>query len=191
MPVSISIRHVLFPTDFSPASESAGRTAAEFARHFGATLHIVHVVPPVTDPTSAPRKMLDVVARLGGDLPVVSEILSGQPARRIAAYAKQAGIDLIVMGTHGRTGVSHLLLGSVAEAVVRRSACRVLTVPAALAPPAPVPAPHAEAETRCIVCAEPSPDLICETCRAMIRGEALEGKLRTERAGRMPGSSTR
>lgn len=191
MPVNLAIREILFPTDYSPASESAGRTAADFARHFEATLHILHVVPPVTDPTPAPRTMVDTVARFAPDLPVVSEILSGQPARRIVAYAKRAGIDLIVMGTHGRTGVSHLLLGSVSEAVVRRAPCRVLTVPAGLETRAPVAETVVDGDASCIVCGKPSPDLICETCRAMIRGEALEGKLRVERAGRLPGSPAR
>ena len=191
MPVSLGIAHILFPTDFSPASENAGKTAADFARHFGATLHIVHVVPPVTDPTPSPRALLDAVSRFASGLPVVSEILSGPPARRIVAYARRAGIDLIVMGTHGRTGVSHLLLGSVSEAVVRHAPCRVLTVPASLEAPAPAVESETEPEARCIVCGKPSADLICEACRAMIRGEALEQKLRVERAGRPPGSPTR
>jgi nucleotide-binding universal stress UspA family protein len=189
--MSLRIAHILFPTDFSPASENAGKTAADFARHFGATLHIVHVVPPVTDPTPSPRALGDAVARLAPDLPVVSEILSGPMARRIVGYAKRTGIDLIVVGTHGRTGVSHLLLGSVAEAVVRRAPCRVLTVPSSLEAPAPAAPSEAEAEARCIVCGRPSPDLVCEACRALIRGEALEGKLRVERSGRVPGSPTR
>lgn len=191
MTVNLAIQKILFPTDFSPASESAGRTAVDFARHFQARLHVLHVVPPVTDPTPAPGTMVAVVARLASDLPVVSEILSGPPARRIVAYARRAEIDLIVMGTHGRTGVSHLLLGSVAEAVVRRAPCRVLTVPAGLEPRAPVAALPPEGGTRCIVCGKPSPDLICEACRAIIRGEALGEKLRVERAGRTRGTSTR
>lgn len=192
MSVNLGIRQILFPTDFSPASEDAGRTATDFTRHFDATLHVLHVVPPVTDPTPSPRAMTDVIARLGPNLPVVSEIVSGPPARRIVAYAKRVGIDLIVMGTHGRTGVTHLLLGSVAEAVVRRAPCRVLTVPAGLETRAPVAAAAPpEGESHCIVCGKPSADLICEACRAMIRGEALEQKLRVERAGRAPGSPTR
>jgi hypothetical protein len=91
-----------------------------------------------------------------------------------------------VIGTHGRTGVSHALLGSVAEAVTRRARCRVLTVPASLAEaPLPAAGEPAEAPTRCRVCSAETPDeLICESCRARIRGEALEQKLRTERAGR-------
>lgn len=186
----LGLREILFPTDFSTTSETAGRTAADFARHFAARLHVIHVVPPVTDPGSSARALAGVVAGLGGGLAMVSEVLSGPPARRIVAYARRAGIDLIVVGTHGRTGVSHLLLGSVAEAVVRRAPCRVLTVPALVEIPAAAEEPEGAASV-CIVCGKPSTDLICEACRAIIRGEALEEKLRVERAGRPPGPSTR
>jgi Universal stress protein family len=120
-------------------------------------------------------------------LTVVTAIASGRVARHIVEYAQRNAIDLIVIGTHGRTGVSHALLGSVAEAVTRRARCRVLTVPASLTEAAP-PAATGEAvdaPTTCRVCGAETPDeLICEACRAKIRGEALERKLRTERAGR-------
>src|SRR6266508_503660 len=161
----MTIHDVLFATDFSDASRLAGETAAEFARHFGARLHVLHVVPPVTDPTPAP----------------------GRVARQVVDYARRNAIDLIVLGTHGRTGVSHALLGSVAEAVTRRARCRVLTVPATLPGTSTAPALIEEAEkpTSCRVCgAEAQDELICETCRARIRGEALDHKLREERAGR-------
>jgi Universal stress protein family len=100
-------------------------------------------------------------------------------------YARRNTVDLVVLGTHGRTGVSRAVLGSVAEAVIRRARCRVLTVPATL-PPAAVPPEDVEETTAfCAVCRAVSrDDLICETCRAKIRGEALERKLREERAGR-------
>ena len=98
------------------------------------------------------------------------------------------------MSTHGRTGVSRTLLGSVAEAVVRLSPCLVLTVPMAL-PTAGTPAAslvHAGAPPvphRCIVCAGQTDDLVCDTCRARIRGEALGHKIETERPGRRGSSS--
>ena len=185
-----TIRQILFPTDFSEASAVAGRAAADLARQLGARLHVLHVVPPVTDPTPAPKALRAVVDSLGPGLFVVSEVASGLAARQIVAYAHRTGIDLIVVGTHGRTGVSHVLLGSVAEAVVRRARCLVLTVPGRIAP-AEVASPEAaEVGTRCIVCAGPSPDLICEPCRTRIRGEALERKLQDERAGRPPGLGT-
>jgi universal stress protein A len=135
------VRNILFATDFSRASRLAGESAAAFARHFGARLHVLHVVPPVTDPTPAPAALRAVAAELERGLAVVTAIASGRVARHIVDYARRNAIDLIVIGTHGRTGVSHALLGSVAEAVTRRARCRVLTVPASLAE-APPPAGH-------------------------------------------------
>jgi nucleotide-binding universal stress UspA family protein len=185
----MTIHDVLFATDFSDASRLAGETAAEFARHFGARLHVLHVVPPVIDPTPVPAALRAVAAELevAKGLSIVTAIASGRVARQIVDYARRNAIDLIVLGTHGRTGVSHALLGSVAEAVTRRARCRVLTVPATLPGTATAPALIEEAEepTFCTVCgAETRDELICETCRARIRGEALDRKLREERAGR-------
>jgi nucleotide-binding universal stress UspA family protein len=175
---------LLFPTDFSPASERAGLVAREMARQQGARLHVIHVVPPVTDPEDSPEQLRRVAAELGKDMRVESALLSGRVAHQIIRYARDKGIGLIVLGTHGRTGVSRVLLGSVAESVVRLAPCPVLTVPA---PPIEVedarPAPtEALALHRCIVCAREGEDLICETCRAGIRGNR-----EAERPGR-PGS---
>jgi universal stress protein A len=183
----LQVRNVLFATDFSDASRPAGESAAAFTRHFGARLHVLHVVPPVTDPTPAPAALRAAAAELERGLTVVTAIASGRVVRHIVDYARRNAIDLIVIGTHGRTGVSHALLGSVAEAVTRRARCRVLTVPASFQEaPLPTAAGEAvEAPTTCRVCGLETPDeLICEACRAKIRGEALEQKLRTERAGR-------
>jgi nucleotide-binding universal stress UspA family protein len=179
-------REVLFATDFSEPARLAGRTAAELARHFGARLHVVHVVPPVTDPTPAPEGLRAAAVELGTGLSIVTAIVSGRVASQVVDYARRHAVDLIVLGTHGRTGVSHAILGSVAEAVVRRASCPVLTVPAAAAgaPAAPVIDETVET-TSCTVCAGPSQgDLVCEACRARIRGEALERKRGDERPGR-------
>jgi universal stress protein A len=187
MTTPLLMREVLFATDFSDASRLAGETAAAFARHFGARLHLLHVVPPVTDPTSAPAALRDAAAALEPGLSIVTTVASGRVPRQIVDYARRNAIDLIVIGTHGRTGFSHVLLGSVAEAVTRQARCRVLTVPASLpeAPPSAARSEAAEAPTTCRVCGAETPDeLICEACRAKIRGEALEQKRRTERAGR-------
>ena len=124
----VKVREILFPTDYSDVSANAGRTAAQLASHFGTRLHVVHVVPPVTDPGPADA-LPAAVAALGSGVDVVSAVLNGPPARAIVSYARRHAVDLIVMGTHGRTGVSRAVLGSVAEAVVRRASCRVLTVP--------------------------------------------------------------
>ena len=187
MTAPLTIREVLFATDFSDASRLAGQTAAEVARHFHARLHVLHVVPPVTDPTPAPTALRAVGAELEKGLSIVTAITSGRVARQVVDYASRNAIDLIVLGTHGRTGVSHALLGSVAEAVSRRAPCPVLTVPAVMAPRAapltPVATP--DERTSCTVCgAETQDELICEACRAKIRGEALDHKLREERAAR-------
>ena len=183
----MTIRDVLFATDFSDASRLAGQTAAEVARHFGARLHVLHVVPPVTDPTAAPASLCAAAAELEKGLSIVTAIATGRVARQIVDYARRNSIDLIVVGTHGRTGVSHALLGSVAEAVTRRARCRVLTVPAMLAgtPAAPAVIDDVEERTSCKVCGvETQDELICEACRARIRGEALNRKRGEERAGR-------
>ena len=121
---------------------------------------------------------------LSGGIPVVIASAPGDPAEEIVRYATAHDIDLIVLGTHGRTGLSRVLLGSVAERVIRTAPCPVLAVPGRSGPRVvPAPAPS-EFLSRCLVCARPSPDLICEPCRARIRGEALERKHREERGGR-------
>ena len=179
------VSEILFPTDFSAVSTAAGRTAADFARHFDARLHLLHVVPTHFDRDTARATLRDTISALGVDLAVTPVVESGLAARAIVTYAQTHSIDLIVMGTHGRTGFSHVLLGSVAEAVVRGAPCPVLTVPpiAATAPPATVGIPVPVG--RCIVCAEPSADLICSHDRARIRGEALERKWNDHLAGRV------
>jgi K+-sensing histidine kinase KdpD len=117
---------------------------------------------------------------------VHTALLSGRPAREIVRYARENGVDLIVVGTHGRTGVTRALVGSVAEAVVRLAPCSVLTVPVSAAQaeaPAIEPPPEAIPHF-CVVCALETDDLICEACRSRIRRGALEGKLEAERSGR-------
>src|SRR3989338_7919094 len=162
---SFAIRQILFPTDFSDASRLAGTTAADLALQFGARLHVLHVVPPVTDPTPAPANLRAIAEGLGRALSPVTAITSGLVTRQILAYAKKNAIDLIVLGTHGRTGVSRALLGSVAEAVVRRAPCRVLTVPAVLAEAQAAPAHALEGgeTTACLVCGARTPEEpVCE-----------------------------
>jgi nucleotide-binding universal stress UspA family protein len=181
----MNLGDVLFATDFSPASERAALVAADMARLGGVALHVVHVVPPVTDAADSDERLKNFAARLG-DGRVRTALLSGRVAHQIIRYARQEGIGLIVLGTHGRTGVSRVLLGSVAESVVRLAQCPVLTVPAAAAEGAPVEAAITAALVvqRCIVCGAHAEELICEPCRTRIRGEALEQKLDAERAGR-------
>lgn len=165
----LSVRQIVFPTDYSDISANAGRTAAQLARHFGARLHVVHVVPPVTDP-GPPEALPTAVAKLGAGIDTITAIMLGRPAQAIVEYAMRHDAEMIVMGTHGRTGVSRALLGSVAEAVVRRAPCLVLTVPAGVGVNRSAQVPPRDAP--CIVCGEPSPDLICAACRGLIRDEA-------------------
>lgn len=182
----MEIKQLLFATDFSEVAAVAGHVARDLALRFGATLHIAHVVPPVTDPVFAKDRLDAVVRQVGGGLSARAALLSGRAAHQLIEYARDKGVDLIVLGAHGRTGVTHALLGSVAERVVRLAPCLVLTVPGgerrARALPAAgtvEPPPH-----HCIVCGGRTDDLVCETCRNRIRAEALERKIEAERPGR-------
>jgi nucleotide-binding universal stress UspA family protein len=134
------VRQILFGTDFSPASEAARRVAVDMAREAGATLHVVHVVPSVTDPSLPAEQLTELAKAVDGGLRVTTALLDGSAGGEIVRYAQEQQIDLIVVGTHGRTGFSRALLGSVAESVVRLAPCLVLSVPAALFEKAAVPA---------------------------------------------------
>jgi len=184
----MKFREVLLPTDFSAAADAAALVAMAIARETGARLHVVHVVPPATDPSPGSEQLTRLGRQVGKGLQVEIALLSGRAAREITAYARDKGIDLIVMSTHGRTGVSRTLLGSVAEAVVRLSPCLVLTVPMALplaraATGPAAPAGAAALPRGCIVCDGHTDDLVCEACRTRIRGEAIAHNIGVERAG--------
>lgn len=142
----IKLQNILVPTDFSECSDAALRYGLELARAFNATLHVLHVVQdPYTQPWAAeafPAAIGDLLSdwqkqsekRLLESIPpadrrhvkVACSIAS--PYGEILRYAVNDKIDLIVMGTHGRGPLAHMLLGSVAEKVVRRAPCPVLTV---------------------------------------------------------------
>jgi nucleotide-binding universal stress UspA family protein len=181
----MSIREVLVATDFSEIAEEAVRAARQHAERFGARLHLLHVLE--TAEGDAGERLARLGQGPGATIPVLVRAPAGDPAHEIARYAREHGVDLIVIGTHGRTGVSRALLGSVAERVIRTAPCPVLAVPpgAGRAPRAEVP-PLPPALSRCLVCREPSADLICGSCRARIRGEALRRKHEEERSGRTP-----
>ena len=182
------VREILVATDFSPQAEAAVHRAVEYARRFGARLHVVHVFSH--GEVEVTRLLADTAALAAPDVPVTVWSGAGDPAEEILRYAQAHPIDLIVVGTHGRSGFSRVLLGSVAERVVRGARSPVLTVPSrSVTPGAPSPTTEPEeapaSERRCVVCATPSRDLICAPCRARIRGEMLEHKHREERAGRV------
>ncbi len=133
---------ILFATDFSPASQTAFDYATSLARDSGAKLIILHVEEyPVSYPggdmfvvhPDAPnpvlRKMLEKVVPAGA-VPHEHQLLMGLPADEIVRLAEEQHVDLIVIGSHGRTGLARVLMGSVAELVMRRAKCPVLTVKA-------------------------------------------------------------
>jgi nucleotide-binding universal stress UspA family protein len=144
----IDLHRILVPTDFSKHSHNALGYAAAFAEKFGAELFLLHVVqdlalfipeavsvappavPPIEQMTAAVREALDRLVRENdlGRLTVHCEVREGTPFYEIIQFAREAEIDLIIMGTHGRSGLAHVLLGSVSERVVRKAPCPVLTV---------------------------------------------------------------
>jgi nucleotide-binding universal stress UspA family protein len=139
-------KNILVPTDLSQHAEEAFDYACELAQKLGATVHIVNVIgiPALGVPelgVAVTSTMIDsmvtenqqaldaLVARRRGDVPIGSVLLRTGDARdMIDQAAKEVGADLIVMGTHGRRGVSRALLGSIAESVVRSAPCPVLTI---------------------------------------------------------------
>lgn len=133
-------KKILFATDFSPSSEAALAMAVSLARESNATLMLVHVQEPpmafgggetYVGPLETVEELSSMLANLVGKdagIPVERRIVVGEPANEIVELAEENDVDLIVIGSHGRTGVARLLMGSVAEAVVRRAKCAVLTV---------------------------------------------------------------
>jgi nucleotide-binding universal stress UspA family protein len=180
----MTMNKILVATDLSELGDRAAHAGGDLARQVGGHLHVLHVAAP--GKYGVPPPLTALAREVGSGVQVTTAVATGDPAEEIVKYARTNGIDLIVLGTHGRTGWSRALLGSVAERVVRTAGRPVLTVPAG-EPRAPVAeeATRAVAATRCLSCAKPSADLICEPCRAHIRGEALEHKRREERPGRV------
>jgi nucleotide-binding universal stress UspA family protein len=137
----LPIHTILHPTDFSEPSEIAFRLACTFARDCGARLILLHVAPvPVLvygegvvppRPEDYQEQLEEELHRLVPPDPSIRfehRFREGDAVTEILATAEETNADLIVMGTHGRTGLSRLLMGSVAEQVVRRASCPVLTV---------------------------------------------------------------
>jgi len=150
---------ILVPTDFSAPSEAALAYGREIADRFDATLHLIHIAEnpflraAVVDRRSleeAPTRWLEDrltdADRRHGAVAIVEQ--GDEPASEILQYATSANIDLIVMGTHGRTGLARVVLGSVAEAVVRAAPCPVLTVHSGECAPIRASSEGAERESR-------------------------------------------
>jgi universal stress protein A len=145
--MSIQIQKILLPTDFSTYAAVATKYACELATRFEAELHLLHTLelhltttPEFGLGLALPKYVAEsrTVAEknLAGVLDptwaagrtVIQAIVEGAPKVEIIQYARTHAIDLIVLATHGRTGLSHVLMGSVAELVVRTAPCPVLTV---------------------------------------------------------------
>ena len=144
----IAIRKILAPTDFSPHAETAVRYACSLAERLGSELHLLHVlsevVPVSPDPMFTPVMPPDYYREseeqsretLGrsldpswGEPPIVrTAVVWSSSVEGIVDYARDHEVDLVVIATHGRTGLSHVLLGSVAERIVREAPCPVLTI---------------------------------------------------------------
>lgn len=138
-----TFKSILVPTDFSEPAEQATEMAISLALEFDSKLTLLHVhsTPtyygygeglswPFEDLAREAKKALDgALGKLKERYPRAESILgSGSPSEQILSLGKDRGVDLIVMGTHGRRGLKHVLLGSVAEKIVRRSPVPVLTV---------------------------------------------------------------
>jgi nucleotide-binding universal stress UspA family protein len=185
-PRTIILREILVGTDFSQQSNRAFDAALALAQHFGARLHVFHVVLDASEQKMALAKLKALTAETLEGTEIVRAVSVGQAAQEIVRYAGRERIDLIVMGTHGRTGLAHVLVGSVTEAVVRTAPCQVLTVGPKVGAAEEV-APSAQAappQQHCLVCARPAQETICDHCKARIQGEALERKRKEERPGR-------
>ena len=145
--MTIQLKRILLPTDFSQHSATAANYACELATRFDAELHLLHtleihpsltpefgmglVLPKyVSESRSAAEKLLagSLDSQWTPGRTVIRAVVEGSPRVEIIRYAREHDIDLIVLSTHGRTGLPHVILGSVAENVVRTAPCPVLTV---------------------------------------------------------------
>ena len=152
----VSIRRILCPVDFSECSRHALDCAVGIARWYGAAMTVLHVVPPITAPAPPTgeglyppiifssedlqqfRDELNTFAHVQDVPGLETQVVQGSVVGEIVGFAKELPADLVVMGTHGRSGFERLLLGSVTEKLLRKSPCPVLTVPARAAEAAPV-----------------------------------------------------
>ena len=137
----LAVKTILHPTDFSAGADTAFRFARALARDYGARLVVLHAaaLPPaaivggvmIPAPSVEQEPIREQLRWRLADAPDVNgeaRLAEGDAAPAILRAAKDVGADLIVMGTHGRTGLGRLLMGSVAEQVVRKATCPVLTV---------------------------------------------------------------
>ncbi|NWF97680.1 MAG: universal stress protein [Nitrospirae bacterium] len=143
----MEIKSILFPTDFSEGSAEALKYAVEFAKKYDAKLYVVHIIYDVAkasgwyvphismdklyqDIQEGAKKELDNfgVEELSGIKNIERVVVTGIPHQEIVAFANSKKVDMIIIGTHGRTGIDRILFGSTAAQVVRNAPCPVLTV---------------------------------------------------------------
>jgi len=139
------IKKILVPIDFSDCSRKALQYALAFAKEHEAAITLLYVVPPPAYPvgefggleygnlisdmrTGGEKQLAELAAEIGHAVTVESEVRTGGPAAEIVAAAQESAADIIVISTHGHTGFKHVLLGSVAEHVIRGAPCPVLVV---------------------------------------------------------------
>ncbi len=134
----IHLKKILYPTDFSSYSNQAYFHAIALAEKHHASLTIMYVYVPGVSPLSDTgngkadraywQNLLEQIRPIDPTIPISHVLVEGDPATEIVRYTHDAGFDLVVMGTHGRTGLERLLMGSVAEKVMRDAPCSVLVV---------------------------------------------------------------
>lgn len=141
------IDKILVPIDFSDYSKNALRYAVQFAKQFNSSMYLIYVIEPIIYPAdfsmgqvAIPSMDVDIQSRAEDELKNLAKSLidpsikvetiikTGKPFVEINETAKEKDIDLIIIATHGHTGVEHLLFGSTAEKVVRKAPCPVLTL---------------------------------------------------------------
>jgi nucleotide-binding universal stress UspA family protein len=150
----LPIKTILHPTDFSERSDFAFRLACSLARDYGARLIVLHVLerpllaysgvmtappppPPSPEERQSVQERLNRIKPMDPAISIEHVLVDGDPATAILQEAQERQAELIVIGSHGRTGLGRLLMGSVAEQVVRKARCPVLTVKTPLSDSAP------------------------------------------------------
>jgi nucleotide-binding universal stress UspA family protein len=140
------IKSIMVPIDFSEYSKNALKYAIDFAKQFNAKMYLIYVVEPIIYPADfsmgqiaipsadidlqsrANEELINLAKTIGSGLHVETIIKTGKPFVEIIDTAKEKDVDLIIIATHGHTGVEHLLFGSTTEKIVRKAPCPVLTL---------------------------------------------------------------
>jgi len=141
--MKINIKRILCPTDFSPSSEYAMRYAVAIAERHGAVIELLHITEPSAYERDTPlegdatsetfsqelyKHLDDIASSVEENVQIKTKLMSGIAYAEIVNRTKTWPADIIVIGTHGRTGMKHMLIGSIAEKVVRLASCPVCTV---------------------------------------------------------------